>query len=147
MVRGSVYFLPVHIIKHWACWSTTRDTWHCCLQHTHPPVSPPPLSSPCLFLLPQQHRGALVWSSLDSAPIFFFTPTPWQHCSRDEQPWLLPLPLSKQRQEVMEGGRVAGKGNCEGDEGYVGMREGIIGRCLGWRLWGETSSAVCARVP
>lgn len=63
MVRGSVYFLPVHIIKHWACWSTTRDTWHCCLQHTHPPVSPPPplvslsLSpasaaqrSPCLIL-------------------------------------------------------------------------------------------------
>lgn len=44
----------------------------------------------------------------------------------------------------MEGGggggsRVGGQGDCEGDEGYGGMREEIMGRCLRWRLRGETS--------
>lgn len=148
-------------LAHWtACWSTIKDTWHHSAKHTHPPVLPSFCVSPLSnFTQGQQHRGAVVWSSLDSAPIFFsfsfFNPDsmatlfPW----RKALTFSPPAPETKARSYRGRWGVKRGEQRV-GDRRIVrGMKymeewgRGIMGRCLGWRLWGETSSAMYARAP
>lgn len=87
----------------------------------------------------------------------FFNKNPWQHCSDEGQPWLFgPSCSRKQRQKVTDGDKEGdwGGGGQRGRDRTGGQWEGwkiqrndwgIMGRCLSWRLWGETFSTDAAK--
>lgn len=95
---------------------------------TEEPLFDPPWTVPQFFFLTLRLHGnsVPVTNSLDFCP----------SCSQNKS-----KKLWREGGEKEAGG--GGQRNCVRDEGYGGMSEGIMGRCLGWRLRGETSSAVC----